>query len=79
MELGFHNSEVFKHLLDSESQRSEAYTLISTIVVLDRQWSASTGLPTHFHESRFNPVPATYVSTVHFSFYLNVKLTIYRP
>ncbi|CAH0036149.1 unnamed protein product [Clonostachys rhizophaga] len=60
MELGFHNGEVFKHLLDSESQRSEAYTLISTIVVLDRQWSASTGLPTHFHESRFNPVPATY-------------------
>ncbi|UNI18395.1 hypothetical protein JDV02_004666 [Purpureocillium takamizusanense] len=61
MELGFHNGDVSNHTLDSEARRTEAYSLMSSIVILDRQWSSTTGLPTHFHESSFNSIPPSYV------------------
>ncbi|KAJ4246320.1 hypothetical protein NW762_013671 [Fusarium torreyae] len=54
MELGLHNAEVFKHTLKTEVERTEACTLVSSIVILDRQWSYATGLPTHFHETSFS-------------------------
>ncbi|KAM0245911.1 hypothetical protein ACHAP5_005061 [Fusarium lateritium] len=61
MELGLHNSEVFKHTLRTETQRTEACTLISSIVILDRQWSYATGLPTHFHETSFSSISTSSV------------------
>ncbi|CAJ0547135.1 Ff.00g017620.m01.CDS01 [Fusarium sp. VM40] len=61
MELGLHNSEVFKHTLRTEAQRTEACTLISSIVILDRQWSYATGLPTHFHETSFSSISTSSV------------------
>ena len=62
MELGFHNGEVSQHLLGSDAQREEAWILTSNIVILDRQWSSATGLPTHFNESSFSPIPLSSVS-----------------
>ncbi|PCD41046.1 hypothetical protein FGRA07_02317 [Fusarium graminearum] len=61
MELGLHNAEVFKHTLKSEAQRTEACTLISSIVILDRQWSYATGLPIHFHEKSFSSISTSSV------------------
>lgn len=53
MELGLHNQEVSRRLLESEQERVEAANIICTIVVLDGQWSAATGLPAHFKKSTF--------------------------
>ncbi|QPC73303.1 hypothetical protein HYE68_004055 [Fusarium pseudograminearum] len=61
MELGLHNAEVFKHTLKSEAQRTEACTLVSSIVILDRQWSYATGLPIHFHEKSFSSISTSSV------------------
>jgi hypothetical protein len=63
MELGLHNAEVFKHTLKSEAERTEACTLVSSIVILDRQWSYATGLPIHFHETSFSAISTSSVST----------------
>ncbi|RBR11049.1 uncharacterized protein FIESC28_09194 [Fusarium coffeatum] len=61
MELGLHNAEVFKHTLKSETERTEACTLVSSIVILDRQWSYATGLPIHFHEKSFSSISTSSV------------------
>jgi hypothetical protein len=62
MELGFHNGQVFNHTLTSDAQRTEACILISSIVILDRQWSYATGLPLHFHENSFSSISTSSVS-----------------
>ncbi|KAH8800273.1 hypothetical protein F5884DRAFT_686095 [Xylogone sp. PMI_703] len=54
MELGLHNTEVSRHRLNTEQQWDEYVVIMSSIVVLDQQWSAATGLPTHFTRSDFN-------------------------
>ncbi|KAH8655851.1 hypothetical protein BX600DRAFT_470426 [Xylariales sp. PMI_506] len=54
MELGLHDRNVARHALHSEQQRVEHAVLVSTIATLDRQWSAATGLPTHFGNSHFD-------------------------
>ncbi|KAF6809038.1 lea domain protein [Colletotrichum plurivorum] len=56
MELGFHNGEMSEHMLNSQAKRSEVWNLMSSIVILDRLWSAAAGLPTNFHESSFGPI-----------------------
>ncbi|KAK0382773.1 hypothetical protein NLU13_9869 [Sarocladium strictum] len=53
MELGLHNREVVQHVLSSERMRAEVANITCSILVLDRQWSAATGLPPHFRESTF--------------------------
>ncbi|RMJ17553.1 hypothetical protein BHE90_006297 [Fusarium euwallaceae] len=65
MELGFHNGEVSEHLLESNTQREEAWTLISCIVIIDRQWSSATGLPTHFNNSSFGSIPMSCIKNPH--------------
>lgn len=55
MELGLHTREVTQRLLESNQERVDAANIICTIVTLDRQWSAATGLPAHFKESMFDP------------------------
>ncbi|KAG7423146.1 Activator of stress genes 1 [Fusarium oxysporum f. sp. raphani] len=54
MELGFHDYEVMTRLMASEKQRTEARNLLCSITVLDRQWSASTGLPANFDANSFD-------------------------
>ncbi|KAJ9148692.1 Zn(2)-C6 fungal-type DNA-binding domain protein [Pleurostoma richardsiae] len=54
MELGLHNRDVARHVLSSEKQWSEYAAITASIVILDRQWSAATGLPTHFANSDFD-------------------------
>ncbi|KAF5675128.1 hypothetical protein FCIRC_7601 [Fusarium circinatum] len=61
MELGLHNAEVFRHTVKTEAQRTEACTLISSIVILDRQWSYATGLPTHFQDKSFSSMSTSSV------------------
>ncbi|KAH7015776.1 hypothetical protein EDB80DRAFT_761663 [Ilyonectria destructans] len=57
MELGFHNGDVSRHVLDSEAERTETSIIMCSVVTLDRQWSASTGLPSNFQHSSFEPLP----------------------
>ncbi|KAH8664739.1 hypothetical protein BX600DRAFT_464928, partial [Xylariales sp. PMI_506] len=54
MELGLHDHEVARHTLHSKQQWTEHAVLITSIATLDRQWSAATGLPTHFENSHFD-------------------------
>ncbi|EXL66626.1 hypothetical protein FOPG_17219 [Fusarium oxysporum f. sp. conglutinans race 2 54008] len=54
MELGIHDGDVIKHVLASEAQRKEASTLMCCVTVLDRQWSAMTGLPPNFSHNTFS-------------------------
>ncbi|UPK97450.1 hypothetical protein LCI18_008385 [Fusarium solani-melongenae] len=65
MELGFHNGEVSKHLLELNAQREEAWNLISCILIIDRQWSSATGLPTHFNNSSFSSIPMSCIKNPH--------------
>ncbi|KAH7354504.1 hypothetical protein B0T11DRAFT_321207 [Plectosphaerella cucumerina] len=54
LELGLHSHEVPDHILSSDQERTRVIAIICTTIVLDRQWSAATGLPTHFRESHFH-------------------------
>ncbi|EUC42269.1 hypothetical protein COCMIDRAFT_29081 [Bipolaris oryzae ATCC 44560] len=54
MELGLHRRDVHCHLLRDEKQRTGISAIIWSIVILDRQWSAATGLPQNFQESDFD-------------------------
>ncbi|GIJ87069.1 hypothetical protein Asppvi_005971 [Aspergillus pseudoviridinutans] len=55
LELGFHNSDTLNQVLRSESRHKAACIMMSTVIVLDRQWSAMTGLPANFPNATFNP------------------------
>ncbi|KAF4916576.1 hypothetical protein CGCF415_v000601 [Colletotrichum fructicola] len=54
LELGLHSRDVPEHILGSERERVQVIAVICTTIVLDRQWSAATGLPTHFQELHFH-------------------------
>ncbi|KAF4345862.1 activator of stress s 1 [Fusarium beomiforme] len=55
MESGLHNTDVSRHILKTEADLEEHAVIVSTLSVLDRQWSASTGLPTNFSNWEFDP------------------------
>ncbi|OHE94069.1 hypothetical protein CORC01_10644 [Colletotrichum orchidophilum] len=74
MELGVHNEETWSLLADSPRHRAELWTLVSSIVILDRQWSAAAGLPPNFHDSSFSP--ANLISADHP--YLKAMLSFIR-
>ncbi|EWZ28351.1 hypothetical protein FOZG_17991 [Fusarium oxysporum Fo47] len=57
MELGFHNSDMWNHILKTDSQRKEASTIMCSVIILDRQWSAMTGLPANFPNAAFSFTP----------------------
>ncbi|KAH8703032.1 hypothetical protein BGW36DRAFT_457402 [Talaromyces proteolyticus] len=63
MELGLHTREIPNQLIESEQEREEIATLISSVIVLDRQWSAATGLPTNFRECSFDAALSIYVTS----------------
>lgn len=52
MELGLHTSESIA-LIPGQERRTLGIVL-SSIIVLDRQWSAATGLPIHFLDGSFD-------------------------
>ncbi|KFA51857.1 hypothetical protein S40293_04084 [Stachybotrys chartarum IBT 40293] len=56
-ELGFHRRDVIEHFLHSDAARQEAGILIGSVLILDRQFSATTGLPSHFDNSSFEVLP----------------------
>ncbi|KAF4979997.1 hypothetical protein FDECE_17959 [Fusarium decemcellulare] len=58
MELGFHNSDVLNGVLKSEVQRQQVSILTCSVMILDRQWSAMTGLPANFPSATFSPMSA---------------------
>lgn len=64
LELGLHSRDVPEHILGTEHERSQVVAIICTTIVLDRQWSAATGLPTHFQESHFHQAMKSSVSSV---------------
>ncbi|KAJ9413266.1 hypothetical protein FOXG_15125 [Fusarium oxysporum f. sp. lycopersici 4287] len=57
MELGFHNSDMLNHILKTDSQRREASAIMCSVIILDRQWSAMTGLPANFPNAAFSLTP----------------------
>ncbi|KAJ3543188.1 hypothetical protein NM208_g3707 [Fusarium decemcellulare] len=54
MKLGFHNSDVLNNVLKSEIQRQQVSILTCSVMILDRQWSAMTGLPANFPSATFS-------------------------
>lgn len=53
MELGLHRKDILRHFVREDSQHTEIKALLWSIVILDRQWSAASGLPQNFQESDF--------------------------
>ncbi|KAF4835854.1 hypothetical protein CGCTS75_v002532 [Colletotrichum tropicale] len=74
MELGFHNGVMSEDMLDSRAQRTEVWALMSSIVILDRQWSAAAGLPRNFQESAFGPINTSSIKLP----YLEAMLTFIK-
>ena len=62
MELGFHNSDMLNHILKTDPQRREASAIMCSVIILDRQWSAMTGLPANFPNATFSLTPTFIVS-----------------
>lgn len=54
MESGLHNTDVLRHVVKTDADLEEHAIIVSTIQVLDRQWSASTGLPINFSNWEFD-------------------------
>lgn len=54
MESGLHNTDVLRHVVKTDADLEEHAVIVSTIQVLDRQWSASTGLPINFSNWEFD-------------------------
>lgn len=54
MELGLHTADFSQHLTGSEEPRTEVITIICSILILDRQFSAATGLPAQFTSASFD-------------------------
>ncbi|KAF5966556.1 salicylate 1-monooxygenase [Fusarium bulbicola] len=54
MESSLHNNNVLRHAVKTEADLEEHAIIVSTIQVLNRQWSASTGLPTNFSNWEFD-------------------------
>ncbi|KAJ0272677.1 hypothetical protein CBS470a_012598 [Colletotrichum nupharicola] len=61
-------------MLDSRAQRTEVWALMSSIVILDRQWSAAAGLPRNFQESAFGPINTSSIKLP----YLEAMLTFIK-
>lgn len=53
MEMGLHSAEVCKQSLVTSQQRIEVAIISCTLLILDRQWSAATGLRPNFQFSDF--------------------------
>lgn len=54
MELGLHTAEAANISKSRGLNVDEVANNLASIIVLDRQWSASAGLPTHFSNSSFD-------------------------
>lgn len=54
MELGFHTTHALQCVRNVEGNIEDAANIVASIIVLDRQWSAAGGLPTHFSDSPFD-------------------------
>ena len=54
MELGLHSREMPQQCLDNDEQRTAVVDLSCSLVVLDRQLSASAGLPHNFQNADFD-------------------------
>jgi hypothetical protein len=63
MEMGFHSLDVCKEYIQTDRQRAEVAIISCTIVILDRQWSAATGLRPNFQTSDFEMAQASLVGT----------------
>ena len=54
MELGLHTSDAVQCATNLGGQAEDVANIVASVIVLDRQWSAATGLPTHFSNSTFD-------------------------
>lgn len=65
MEIGLHSRDVYHQFLETEKKQEEADIISSSLIVLDRQWSAATGLPPNFQLSDFDYANAASVCQPH--------------
>lgn len=54
MELGLHTGDAVKIATAMGYDVDEVANIVASVIVLDRQWSASAGLPTHFSNASFD-------------------------
>jgi hypothetical protein len=73
MDLGFHNSDMLNHILKTDGQRKEASAMMCSVIILDRQWSAMTGLPANFPNATFSPMSACLVSAPTLFLHLHIR------
>ncbi len=56
IELGLHRHESYCTMFDSEEERSWATNLFWAVLVLDRQWSFSSGVPCALQDTDIDPL-----------------------
>jgi hypothetical protein len=78
LELGFHNGDVLDEVLHSDGERKAVCVMMASIIILDRQWSAMTGLPANFPDPTFNPTPTYLVSNSVCQYLRKVKSWLIR-
>lgn len=76
MELGLHSRDVPHHILRSDRKRTEVVAIICSTYVLDRQFSAATGLPTTFQQSFFQQALKSQASLTRTRLVFKVQVTI---
>lgn len=74
MEIGLHSRDVYQQYLETEKQQEEAEIISTSLIVLDRQWSAATGLPSNFQLSDFDYADAASVSLPHVYYIFRLQL-----
>ena len=53
MELGLHNRDASQQYPEEDQSHSEVVAISCSLIVLDRNWSAATGLPPNFQVTDF--------------------------
>lgn len=66
MELGLHTAEAVALTKSMGLNVDEVANSLASIIVLDRQWSASAGLPTHFSNLSFDGTLVHHVRAIEF-------------
>lgn len=66
MEMGLHNVDASQQYPDEDQSHAEVVAISCTLIILDRNWSAASGLPPNFQVTDFELATKSSVSPFHF-------------
>lgn len=66
MEMGLHNVDASQQYPDEDQSHAEVVAISCTLIILDRNWSAASGLPPNFQVTDFELATKSSVSPLNF-------------